>query len=272
MFCQNCGTQLPEDAVFCPECGTKTESAAILQTGAEKGSADKGAPGDLEQFRQFVDNHVRSTTKFQSAEELLRRKDPLLQIWILFFSIFTILGCIVGGPLGIVLGIFFGHIAKWIAGGVIRYRCFSRTSGKVEGGIDGDCLRIFLDTQLNGLYPCFHAWDYWRDAAAGGFTLVSGLGEKKKNIYNGFVEEERCFVELRIPPKNQASDTGREYMVFVEDGWMSPALSGIAGYFLYVPRAVCQLLLVDQRPVCMLRLAPILQAAVLYYIKSKSKS
>ena len=104
MFCQKCGSKLPDDALFCQNCGTRVlredtiqQSAvemsmeesrseksetieAVLQTAAESSpvSASKGDSFVVQKhFEAFVDNHIRKTTQFQTTEELLNSQVPL---------------------------------------------------------------------------------------------------------------------------------------------------------------------------------------------------
>ena len=46
MYCHECGTQLPDGAMFCPNCGTGTGSAASTTQGSTGGRTDDGRFAD----------------------------------------------------------------------------------------------------------------------------------------------------------------------------------------------------------------------------------
>lgn len=137
MFCYKCGTQIDEGAAFCHKCGIKvvyadTEPQDLDTTAVTnepgKGSVERpvqeasavspqtvipteGITDYGTDFKAFVDSHVRQTTKFQSAEELLNTNVPQKFMWICF-GIPAILGLIAGGPLlAMLFGLFFGYPA-----------------------------------------------------------------------------------------------------------------------------------------------------------------
>lgn len=84
MFCSKCGSRIPEGVAFCPKCGAiigqneqqgtglqESEKTTFISKNGEMSTNEK------EEFARFVDNHVRQTTKFQSAKELLNSKAPM---------------------------------------------------------------------------------------------------------------------------------------------------------------------------------------------------
>lgn len=117
MFCHKCGAQIAEDSAFCQKCGTKviyednqshelkatamsTEHGEVntenflKETGIEpvrKAMSAESVPD----FKAFVDDYVRQTTKFQSAKEQLDSDVPQKFIWICF-GIPAIIGLILG--------------------------------------------------------------------------------------------------------------------------------------------------------------------------------
>lgn len=131
MFCHKCGTQIAEGSAFCQKCGTKVvydEDAAQPAEQAVVSVAPVAAAPmrstntmtNQDNFKEFVDNHIQATTKFRSAEDLLKNSKPQMFLW-LCFGIPAVIGLVAGGPVGSLLfGLVFGHTARWIAGGIIR--------------------------------------------------------------------------------------------------------------------------------------------------------
>ena len=260
MFCQKCGTQIGEGAEFCHKCGTKVVYKDSVQSiesnhiAAEREKMNVVIQDDVESLRRFMDDYIRSTTKFQSAEALLKRSNPQLLIWIICFIIFSILGVGGAGPIGLLLGIFFAQVSRWISGVIIRTKCFTKTTGQFDKNINMDQLCHFLNEKLNSLYPCFHQW------SLAGNRMITSFGEKKMM--------ERCVVSLYItepeylqPRDSSLGITRKNYVIDVED--KGTILSKIIGQTLF---AILQIS--DPRTVCLIRTAPILQAAMLYYLKN----
>ena len=101
MFCHKCGNKLPEGAMFCQKCGAKVlhedtiqQSAAEASMGDNRSKKDEEMPqttaesspvhdlkGDSfeapKHFKEFVENHIREVTQFQTTEELLNSQVPL---------------------------------------------------------------------------------------------------------------------------------------------------------------------------------------------------
>ena len=151
MLCEKCGTQISEDVSFCPRCGVKVKE------------------NQKEDFKEFVDNHIRKTTPFQSAKELLDGKVPM-RFAEISFGIPALLGvvlCIFGDgnmfeKLVVVLFLVltFGYLAAYIACKSVSLRYSFQYIGKYECSNDIDDLRQFLNTYLNYLQPYFHEWGY----------------------------------------------------------------------------------------------------------------
>lgn len=265
MFCHKCGEQLAEGAVFCHNCGTeaiyedKQNVAGPVQT-IEQEHVDGSNRND---FKLFVDNHVRATTKFQSADDLLMNSKPLRFVWACI-GIPSVIGLILGernmeDSMGWLLGLlvfggFFGYVAVFIASGIIRARYRLRFSGESEHEINTKELQVFLDEHLRQLSSDFYEWGYLDqqglpaviDNAVSkvlkGTTLCCEFGPKKKNL-----------VTISIKPSIISPDSERmQYTVgAVRNGLM---MDGRAAGFL--------------GHTCLIRTAPILQAAIEYYLKN----
>lgn len=133
MFCHKCGTKVAEGASFCHNCGAKMVQEDIAQEPLEvfpsKYEPKNTTAGPLPQtsaapvqtidwenaptdnrndFKAFVDNHVRSTTQCQSAEELLNSRVPLRFVWICL-GIPSILGILTFNPIVLLLALLLGY-------------------------------------------------------------------------------------------------------------------------------------------------------------------
>ena len=156
MFCYKCGTQIPEESGFCHKCGAKlihadiekpklnktvstvNPTAATIEETSSVASAvpiqtitqENPLSIDANDFKTFVDNHVRATTKFQSTDDLLNNSKPLMFIWI-FMGIFAIVGFILGGPASsLIFSLILGYPIAFIASGIIRFRYRGKFSGE----------------------------------------------------------------------------------------------------------------------------------------------
>lgn len=151
MFCHKCGGQLAEGASFCHKCGTKIvygdnglwsveTSAAANEHGetnrqmqkngtvtVQKIETGHAANSNGSNFKMFVDNHVRETTKFQSADDLLTNSKPWRFVWICV-GISSVIGVKLGAGRDLmewllvilIFGGLFGYTAVFITSGIIR--------------------------------------------------------------------------------------------------------------------------------------------------------
>lgn len=282
MFCHKCGAQIAEGAAFCYKCG---EKAAYADTGQQnpspvpeiagqerdnaaipirepdavpvrtampaEGRADYGAD-----FRAFVDNHVRATTKYQSAEELINCR-PMAFVWICFGA-FSLIGLIMGGFVGLlVIGGFFGYSAVFIASAIIRKRCWDKFYGEFEGEIDIEGFRAFLDANLNILSPYFHGCGYLKQS--GGLqTIIANTASKAlKEVILACVcgPKEKSMATICIRPDVRDPDSGRkQYIVGASHrGFLID--SGLSGLLSHA---------------CLIRTAPIMQAAIKFYLNQNN--
>lgn len=260
MFCHKCGTQIAEGAGFCHKCGTKVvDGEDTIQT---EDTTPELMPeqiisnipvqtNEADDFKEFVDNHVRTNTKFQSAEELLNSRVPQKFMWICF-GIPAILGLIAGGPLlAVLFGLFFGYpavlLTDFMKGSNVT------VAGPVEktnGKIDSDNLVQFLNEQMSYLSPHFHEWGYINYSgfgvrgAATAHTLNSVTASAIK-IGTEFGQKRRCFVVIWIESDGTDSDSG-----------------GMKYYFRTSAKSAW-----PSKYLCMVKTVPVLQAVMEYYLK-----
>ena len=146
-------------------------------------------------------------------------------------------------------GFFFGHAARFIAGGIIRGRYIADTIGRIDSDIDVDDFRQFLNGQLDYLHPYFNECRY-----AGAGVLEIPFGAKQKSS-----------LLIYIKPDETNPDSGR--MKYVFDAKNNPsALSKI------LSTTMLSLLYINEpKHTCLFKSVPILQAAIEYYIALKQK-
>ena len=117
MFCPKCGTKALEGAEFCQKCGAKIvydDTAPTIPNAGTAGPSQEPSivskvMNNSSDIKEFVDNHVRTTTQYQSAEELLNSQVSLQFVWI----------CL---GISIVLGIWMGSVTK----GLIHQTLYQR--------------------------------------------------------------------------------------------------------------------------------------------------
>lgn len=278
MFCYKCGAQIEDKSVFCHKCGVKfldgdTDKMKsdlvkeqkqkgdtlpdMMPKGAEMNKANMQSTSKNDGmeigFKEFVDNHVKKTTEFESAEALLNSKVPQKFLWICFgipalllFFIFirepsfaTLLALIMMFgifvyPIGLLLDFIFSYR---ITGG----------DHKVDKSIDADDLILFLNRNLRYLSPYFNEWNYIKMVGVGMKAALVATAQNAvqgTRIGTGFGHKKSCFCEIHITSDHLNPDSGK--MVY----FFSTAIKSIW----------------PARYVCMTKATPILQAAMEYYL------
>lgn len=295
MFCHKCGTQIAEGAAFCHKCGTKVvyvepaeqpvdtpapasepiaassrtaitsaNPAPQAATATIQASAPINVSGNgRNDFKAFVDNHVRETTSFQSAEELLNSK-PMNFAWIIF-GVLSLLGIAlgtvnIGGFVGaleglFVLGVFFGYAAVFIVSGVIRTRYGMKYSGKLDRIIDLDDFGIFLSTHLKFVSPYFHECGYLTERGGLQAIINNKLDKalQRLTLCCVFGDSEAYMATIAFRPDTATPGSNEMWYTVgaTRSGFMIDGRG--AGFLAHA---------------CLIRTAPIMQAAVLYYINN----
>ena len=250
MFCCNCGSQISENAKFCPKCGAKVDNGEDIAYREKKAKDD---------FGQYINNHVRMTTKYQSAEELLNSKVSQKYVWVCFgVPAILLLILLRGAPFGVIIflmAFMFLLIAYTIA--LLVDMILGGRAGvgeiRTKVHIDTDELILFLNNNLSYLSPYFHEWGYIKmvGAGAGGMLVADVQNEiMSTRIGTEFGHRKSCFVEIRTGPDNKYPDAGQMVYYF----------STSMRLFKWWPA----------KYKCMVKAVPILQAAMEYYLKEHS--
>ena len=274
MFCHKCGVQIAEGAAFCHKCGAKVvyeeTSPQLAKQGAVSTAAVASIPihspntaTDKDGFKAFVDSHIQATTQFQSVDELINNSKPMTFAWICLGAL-SLLGLILGainlgGMVGALMGLllmggFIGYAVVFIVSGVIRKQYRDKFYGEFEQEINIEDFLVFLDGHLKTLSPYFHECGYL-DQRGGLLTSISNA------VADVFKEVTLCCVcgpkkkrlaTISIRPHVKNPDSGRKQ---------------------YIVGAVYRGFLIDGRAAgflghaCLIRTAPVLQAALTYYLK-----
>lgn len=265
MFCPKCGNQLPDGAAFCPKCGarlTAPKKEAQPSANVQKAKPVQSVSADSNDFKKFVDDHVRATTKFSSAEDLLKNSKPWAFTWICFgVSILVWLLLYLKSGTGseyfflcLFFGLFFGYPATVIASGIIRRKYRRRFGGNFFGAIDMNDFCAFLNEHLQSISPDFHEWGFL--SSKGGFltTVANKVATDLKEVHicAEFGPKRKRLVEIWVRPKERDAESGEQWYGVDADknGFL---WDGRAGEF-YAHGTL-------------IRTAPILQAAMEYYLK-----
>lgn len=210
MFCHKCGAKAIEGAAFCQKCGAKLTSMGNAQTMpnvASVGQESAGvkpmpdvSPVTLTQtvvpesresdFKTFVDAHVKEVSGFQSAEELLKSRVLLgylkkcygicvivwLALWILSVLESGFEGMIMGflflflvAPFGLFSAYFIGERKK------LQYIKEKKPYITTEEQINPDELIQFLNNHLQYLSPYFDGWNYFKDVVIARANLAGAV-------------------------------------------------------------------------------------------------
>ncbi len=283
MFCSKCGTQLEKKALFCHKCGAKISdvnvdkeisdpvvkdqkqrsgiSSEVLHQGGNVMDNDMKSVGAADQmenkFRDYINEHVRKTTEFETAEDLLNSKVPQKFIRIYFgVSLILLFILFLGEPsFGSLCVIFFmfGFMVYPI-GLLVDYIFSFRAKGgesKTRESINTDELIAFLNSNLAYLSTYFGEWSYIKMV---GYGMKGAMVAAAQNAMMGtrvgteFGEKKSCFVEIHISPDHANLDSGKTVYFF------SASMRSILRPW-------------PARYVCMVKAAPVLRAAMEYYLK-----
>ncbi len=300
VFCNKCGAKL-----FYADTANKTDvsetdaesqspdiSEPMSQTSADSiqtNVSTSGADNTRADFRQFVDSHVQKTTSFQSAEELLKSHVPVAFAWLCLGIPSIALGALAlrgrdflmflpMALVGLVFGYFPFIFVRWIK----RMKYAARFCGKFDKNINADELMQFLNECLSYLRPYWHEWGYIQyEKQSVGSSALKGL----------LLGDVSTAVKLSIVSANLNADMDRSTGVLCSPfGKKQKALSIISikpaasdldsGWMLYSfdseLRAAGDNPFLSRGPgtdpglstyICLIKTAPILQAAVEYYLK-----
>lgn len=274
MFCHKCGAQIAEGAVFCHKCGTKavyggdaaqpaeqaTVSAALVAATAMRST---NAMTNQDNFKAFVNSHIQATTQFQSVDDLINNSKPTTFVWF-WLGALSLLGLILGainlgGMVGALMGLllmggFIGYAVVFIVSGVIRKQYRDKFYGEFEQEINIEDFLVFLDGHLKTLSPYFHECGYL-DQRGGLLTSISNaVADVFKEVTLCCVcgPKKKSLATISIRPHVKNPDSGRKQ---------------------YIVGAVYRGFLIDGRAAgflghaCLIRTAPVLQAAMKYYLK-----
>jgi hypothetical protein len=261
-FCNKCGAKIAKTASIQQEPNMSAVNPTPTVSGNQSHTytQENAINININDFKAFVDNHVRSTTKFQSADDLLKNSKPWSYL-LICYGVPAILGFVAGtgteyeygGLLSLLLVIFFGFTASNIAGGIMRFRYRFKNIGKFDGSIDADELLQFLNERLSYLHPYFHEWGYVK-CEGGRINLSASFGIKKRST-----------AIISIDSDTDTPNSGKMYYIF--DAINTSTLSKIIGFTIFL----FLLPIVEQKHTCLFKSTPILQAAMKYYLKSTGR-
>lgn len=298
MFCYKCGTGIPDGAAFCHKCGAKmpdkdmdkkmSDSSFMVQkhmvqkqqddvlsevfqdnavTPEQNIEAVKALRDKGDDFREFVNSYVQKNTEFQSAEELLSSRVSSRFVRICY-GVFAVLAAyvtiylihdeglskeiIMGSLACIFIALLIGYAVVHMVGGILKNKYASKFSGEIDGHVEADELIQFLNEKLAYLSPYFHEWGYLKEYVS---LNMGGVSVAKMDITSNselalcteFGEKKSLFSLLYIRPDVLNRDSGQ--------------MKYICNVKLRNADIRCE------KYACAVKTAPILQAAVEYYLK-----
>ena len=271
MYCYHCGAEIANDAAFCHKCGAavnpanpvtqreghsekptdfQSEIAAETYHEASTTGIIQGE-NSVDDFKSFVDTHVQSTTSFSSAEELLSSHVRQIFLWICF-GIPAIIGLVFLGPAGAVLiGLALGYPVYLVVDWVKSVKA-SRGMVEVNEGIDPEELIRFLNEYLCRLSPYFQEWYNGNVRYSGSGILAAGHASHLNDIEASLFRIETRFGQGKLS----------FVQVCIDHGGADPKSNSVK-YSFYSPMKSVW----PARYVCMVKAAPILEAAMEYYLK-----
>lgn len=276
MYCVKCGEKILDGASFCQNCGTKVGKGEIQQSAhqavqepveqsVKQPAGLNNVSGSKKEFKEFVDNHVRQTTGFQSAEELISASKPWKFAWICI-GILSLIGLVLGaknmgGASGIIAGVlifggFFGYVLVFIASGIIRSQYRAKFNGKININIDYDDYIAFLNEHLKYVASYYHECGYV-NSRGGLQTIIT-------NAVSRAAKEVTICCQCGSYKKYLATICIRPDLSNPESGQMQYFVDAVRGGFLIDGRAAGFL-----GHGCLIRTAPVMQASIEYYASLK---
>lgn len=211
---------------------------------------------DTASFKDFTDNHIRSNTKFSSAEDLIKNSKPWKFVW----NIVEFISCaafpFLADDISVVLSLgSFGYVAVLVVSSIIRKKYVHKFSGKFGQEINITEFLAFLNGHLKMVSSYFYECGYLSERGEFLTSIGSATSKdfKEAKLYCECGLKRKCLATIFIRPDVRKQNSGKmQYFVgevhkgFLTDEWAA----GFLGH------------------ACLIRTAPILQAAMLYYLAS----
>ena len=166
-------------------------------------SANEQQQNGTANIKNFVDNHVQSTTQYKSVDDLLRNGKPLRFVWICVGSL-VVIGLIAIFPIGALIGLIFGYAIAYVVGQVKMIKRIASVNKKNSPIGDTDIGEVlnFLSENMPSISSDFHEWVQLENAH---FpyenTIACGFGNQKIaaiiSFYKGKDEEKLYTIYAR---------------------------------------------------------------------------
>lgn len=278
MYCHKCGNKLPDQAGFCPVCGTKvnrgeeaspkTDTIPQERSDTTQETTPKSHSDDMD-FMAFVNHHVRSTTSFQSADALLSSRVSATILWACLLGpaiILALLAFIISGKPGpamvfALLGLAIGFFAAYVVGWNERRKISNKYANTYTEALDTEDLATFLTENLHAISPMFHEWTQIREE---GLSVAGVISAEAVNSMQDSCKE----VTLGSP---LGLSTSSSYLAMITVG---PCLSDPdSGLMRYAPNVEHRIVgfMSFKKYTLLVKTAPILQAAMEYYLAANRK-
>jgi hypothetical protein len=222
-FCAKCGTKLDEGIRFCTGCGSAVGGVSAgteQQMPAAAAAEENISTADANEFRKYVDNYVRTTTKYQSATDLLENGKPsklvllvaVPGLWFTLWASFQLfplgMAAVTGEPGKVLLFMLFMFVVcvyffvlffyilctyplKFVLY-MLKRTITNKFSVYCEGCVDTDDFILFLNSNMKHLSVYM---DKWVKSQA----KKSALGAETTDAASCFNEKINAKVKIALP-------------------------------------------------------------------------
>lgn len=212
-------------------------------------------------FKDYVDDYIRRSTNFKSADDLLKTSEPSMKFVLVcmvisavfFFLLFLCVGAAIGGA--VMVGILFstvGYLISFWVASIKRKKFADKFTGKTTLKINKDELTEFLNFSMNIFPEYFHEWAGMIFVREGGQSTLVNNQKDEYEIGTEFgkvqsIAAKTLFAKIYVYHENHDAQSGTICYSFQ----VSPKIMGKPSFKSYKGAV---------------KAIPVMRAAMEYYI------